>query len=785
MYMKEFLKSFSKLEFDKIKARIQHHASSALGKEHAENLVPSSSLQEIERNLTLTSEMKLLIESEGDFSIPALPDLRNIIKRTLIEYYTLTPAELRHISVLLESSKFIHKFFSRKRNLVPTIFQIVQSLYLNNVLEYNINQSIDEQGEIKDSATKELSNIRKHIVQKLEQLRKRLESILKQVSERDWSQEEIITTREGRMVIPVKTEHKNKVAGFIHSTSTSGATVFIEPTETLELNNEIRSLQFKEQQEIEKILRELSAQVKECAQELIKNLQIIAELDFVYAKAKYSIETLGTRPAFNLDKAFKIINGRHPLLLQLHKFNEVVPLNADIGDDIKTIVITGPNAGGKTVTLKTIGLLSILAQSGCHIPAGEGSTLPLFEEIFVDIGDEQSIEDDLSSFSSHLKNIKEILEKSTDKSLILIDEIGSGTDPNEGFSLSASVLEELTRKGAFTVATTHHSSLKSFAYHTEGIINAAMEFDQSSLKPTYRFQLGQLGSSYAIEMAERLSLPKNIINKAIELRGNDSYTLDKLISDLQKRSIEMEATLRQVNIEKQKLNTLVHNYEDKINSLNKELKSIRLTAVHEAEEIVRKARASIESIIREIKEHAADKEIVKEARMEYNKLNDEIKKLKSELEIVETAPAEFKIGDCVRMKESDVTGKIVDVVDKNHYIVLAGELRFKVHKSDLIIAKENQPEPMTKSFGVDIATEIKREIDLRGLYAEEAIQIVDKTIDDAIVNGLHRIDIIHGKGTGALRKKITEYLKSNPSVKSFRLGEWNEGGTGVTVVEIE
>jgi len=425
-----------------------------------------------------------------------------------------------------------------------------------------------------------------------------------------------------------------------------------------------------------------------------------------------------------------------------------------------------------------------MAQSGCHISVGEGTTLQLFEEIFVDIGDEQSIEDDLSSFSSHLKNIKEVLDYSTNKSLVLIDEIGSGTDPNEGFSLSAAILEELTMRGTFTVATTHHSSLKSFAYHTKGIINAAMEYDQVSLKPTYRFQLGHLGSSYAIEMAERLLLPKNIIAKAIELRGNDSYTLDKLISDLQQHSRELEQTLRQAQQEKDKLSTLVQDYENRITAFNKELKVIRLQAISEAENIVKRARASIESIIREIKQHAAEKEMVQQAREEYRKLDNEIQKFKSEF-TNERAPLTLQVGDYVRIRETDIVGKIIDKLGESHYLILAGELRFKVNaneieKSDMKIPETHTPRTMTP-----MVTDVKREVDLRGLYADEAINIVDKAIDEAILHGLHRLDIIHGKGTGALRKKITEYLKTNPSVKSFRLGEWNEGGMGVTVVEIE
>lgn len=781
--MREFLNSFQKLEFDKIKKYIQRYSISDLSREQLDKLVPSVNVNEISENLSLVTEMKLLIETDDQLPLDNLSDIRISLHRSAIEDYILPSVELHKIELILISSRLLHTYFSRRSKLYPLISSRVKSINVEKILEYNIHQAIDEEGKIRDSASKELSSIRKQIVDKSHAIRRNLESLLKNIAGSDWIQEEIITTREGRMVIPVKSEYKNRVPGFIHSASASGATVYIEPTETLEVNNEIRTLYFQEQREIEKILKELTQQVREVKDKLLHNVQVLAELDFLQAKSKYSIEIIGSEPKIKIDGDYRFVNAYHPLLLQRHKKKDIVPLNLEITDEFNTIIITGPNAGGKSVAMKTVGLLSLLAQAGCHIPASPESELRIFSDIFVDMGDEQSIENDLSSFSSHLSNLKVILENANETSLVLLDEIGSGTDPIEGSSIAAAVLEHLTELKSINIATTHHGNLKAFAFETPRMQNAAMEFDQTTLQPTYHYRSGVPGSSYAIEMAERLNMSLGIIKRSREIKGSEANKLEDLILDLEKKSQELKSTLDTVNEEKSRLNNLNLVYQNKITVLEKEVKEIKAQALDEAKHIVRKANSIIEKSIREIKESAADRQIIKKAKYEIKQASNEFTILLNE---ITTAPEviDFHVGDKVHLKHSNTTGEIISKHENDYYIVLTGNIRVKVDHKELIKITNQEKLAHTVIHNQLIETEIKREIDLRGMYGDEAITSVDKFIDTALLSGIHRIDIIHGKGTGALRKRITEYLKTNPSVKSFRLGEWNEGGSGVTVVEL-
>jgi len=782
--MRDLLNSFEKLEFDKVKKYIQRYSISDLGREHVGRLNPSTDLQEIRINLALVSEMKQLLESDDPLPLDNIFDIRTSLHRSTIENYILSADDLQKIGSILKTSMTTHVYFSRRSKTYPLLFTRVKSIHIENILEYNINKVIYEDGKIRDKASKELSDIRNQIVDKSRSLKKNLESILKSIAGKEWTQEEIITTREGRMVIPIKIEHKNHVPGFIHSVSSSGATVYIEPSITLELNNEIRTLHIQEQHEVEKILKELTRQVHVVKDNILANIQILSELDFIQSKAKYSVEVIGAEPKLKMDGAFILYNAFHPILIQKHGRRDVVPLNMEIPEDLKTVVITGPNAGGKSVAMKTVGLLTLLAQAGCHIPASPESELKIFTDIFVDMGDEQSIENDLSSFSSHLKNLKVILENANSASLILLDEIGSGTDPHEGASLAAAILECLTKIGSLNIATTHQGSLKAFAFETPYVCNAAMEFDQTTLQPTYHFRIGIPGSSYAFEMANRMNLPSDVIQRSREIIGDEANKLENLIIDLERHSQELKVSLENVNAEKAKLDSLNIVYKNKVTSLEKELKDIKLRAIDEAKHIVSKANTIIEQSVREIKESSAERQVIKKAKEEINQVSREFEQM---LEEIHPAPGinEFQIGDTVRIKQSDTTGEIALKIDENYSIVIIGDVRMKVHRRDL--EHVEQPKAVAiKSTGMSYTStiEIKREIDLRGMYGDEAVAEVDKFIDQAIITGLHRIDIIHGKGTGALRKKITDYLKNNSSIKSFRLGEWNEGGTGVTVVEL-
>ena len=783
--MHDVLNSFQKLEFDKVKKYIQRYSISDLGREQIEQLTPSTDIIQIRKSLSLVSEMKQLLESDDLLPIENIFDVRTSILRSTIGDYILSTEELHKIELLLKTSKNIVTYFNRRAKLYPLLFERVKGIHIEKILEYNIHQAIDDDSRVKDDASKELLSIRRQIIDRSHSIKRSLESLLKSIVGADWVQEEIITTREGRMVIPVKVEYKNRLPGFIHSASASVATVYIEPAETLEMNNEIRTLSFQEQREIDKILKELTKQVSNVKDNIHCNIQILSDIDFIQSKAKYSIQVIGAEPKMKTDGAIRYLNAYHPILLQRHGRKDIVPLNMGIPPEINTIIITGPNAGGKSVAMKTVGLLSMLAQSGCHIPASPESELKIFSDYFVDIGDEQSIENDLSSFSSHLKNLKFIIENANPSSLILLDEIGSGTDPVEGSSLAAAILEQLTQVKSLNIATTHHGTLKSFAFETLGIENSAMEFDIDTLKPTYKFRFGIPGSSYAIEMAERLDMPSYIINRSREFKGSESSKLENLIIDLERQSQELKSNLDKVNQDKIHLDGLNIVYQTKITTLEKELNDIKSRALDEAKHIVLKANTIIENSIREIKEKSADRQVIKRAKEEIKQVSEEFTK---QLEDIQSAPDEIKfhLGDRVRLKQSNTIGEIISIIDDKSFIVLTGDLRMKVNKRDLKIELIAKSSLLKQSTLIQcVPDKFQREIDLRGMYGDEAITAVDKFIDSAILSGLNRIDIIHGKGTGVLRKKITEYLKNNPSIISYRLGEWNEGGSGVTVVELK
>jgi DNA mismatch repair protein MutS2 len=439
--MSSFQNAIDKLEFEKVRQRVLRYAVSEVGAEAIRMLPISTSLHDVRRELSLVSEMKRLLENESGLPLDGIFPIRDALQRSAVEGTVLLPKELAQVHSTLRSARTLRQFLSKREGVYPAIWSIADDIHVDKVLEFNLDRAIDEAGNVKANASRELQSLRRSIAEKYEQTRKKLESILKTVSELGFSQDEIITTRDGRMVIPVKAEHKNRVHGFIHSASASGATVFIEPSDTLDLNNEIRSLQFQEQREVERILRELTGQVRDIHEKLISNLHVLGYLDSIHARAKYSLETLSVEPEITDVGSIILKKARHPLLLQTHGHDGTIPLDIELGGDYNTIVISGPNAGGKSVAMKTVGLLALMAQSGMHIPAGEGSVLRLFEKIFVDIGDDQSIENDLSTFSSHLQNLKRIYDEADDRSLVLSDEIGSGTDPAEGGALAAALLE--------------------------------------------------------------------------------------------------------------------------------------------------------------------------------------------------------------------------------------------------------------------------------------------------------------------------------------------------------
>ncbi len=778
-----FSSSLRKLEFDKVVERVSKLTVTELGRTRMLKLSPMSDPEMIRQELRRVSEMKELLIAEGGLPLDGTKNVLASLRKIKVENQSLSIQELLDIGSTLRSSHSVHSFLSKRKLQYPGLSSFLGSLIVEKVVEFNINEALDEQGFVKDSASKELRQIRRDHITARDALRKRLESILRAVSEQDFIQDEILTTRDGRMVIPVKVEHKSHVAGFIHSTSASGQTVYIEPAESLDLNNTLTELRLGEQREIHKILSELTRQVREIREPLEQSLHTLVELDLLVAKGKFSIEIIGNAPAIADKPAIKLRNARHPVLLQRHKRDDVVPLDIEIGGETTTLLITGPNAGGKTVTLKTVGLLTACGMAGLHIPAASESEVYPFKQFFVDIGDDQSIETDLSTFSSHLINMKETVEQSDEQSLVLIDEIGAGTDPAEGAALAAAILQELTNHKTITIATTHDGFLKAFAHQSVGMDNASMEFDQNSLRPTYRFKRGVPGSSFAFELAERIGIASDILDLAKRNAGVEKTKLETLIFDLERQSQALTLQLSETKLEREKLATLIEEYESKTRQLKKELAELKKKAVAEARDIVRSAKATIEQSIKEIRESSARPEVVRTARQNVQQLTEQLYQPRTEERSDEVVTESFDVGDKVGLRDGTQIGEITQI-QKEYATVSWGNAKMRVQLANIVKQQGSQAANYAVPRSDLPQIEAKNEIDLRGLLGDEAVNQVEHFIDNAFVCGLHRVDIIHGKGTGALRKRIAEFLKTCPHVKSYRLGEWNEGGTGVTVVDI-
>jgi DNA mismatch repair protein MutS2 len=785
----EFSPALQKLKFDAVLARIRRYAQSPLGIERIDRLHPLTNPDEIQKSHALLNEMKRVIESDEPLPIDGIHDIRTDIHRAAIEGNILSGKQLLHIYSTLGASRRLREYFRRRADTYPQIATLAGHLISDNLLEHHIEEMITDEGVIRDSASRELQDIRRAIRSTSETLRRRLERILKTLSSEGMTQEELITTREGRMVLPVKVEFKHRVPGFIHSSSASGATVFIEPAETLDINNELREHQIREQREIERLLRVITEKVSEKKNDLLLMVETLAEVDFIYAKAQYSIEIIGVTPIPS-PGVLRIVDARHPILLHHHKRDEVVPLTLSLGEKYRTMIITGPNAGGKSVAMQTVGLMSLMYQSGLHLPVSELSEMPVFGKIFVAMGDEQSIEQDLSTFTSHLLHLRTIVSSADDRSLVLIDEIGAGTDPVEGSAIAASILKWLTRIGALTVATTHHGDLKAFAFQEPGIENGAMEFDQEKLTPTYRFTPGVPGSSYALEIAYRLRLPSDLLEQARVYLGSEKSNIEGLLIELEQQSQSYKQRLADVTNEKRRLETLMREYEEKLNILRREMKTLKRNAAEDAKKIVDRANALIEGAVKEIKESAGSAAVAKRWRTEVKEFKKEIER-HTEEEKHESGPGDSSpigTGDIVALGNSSREGEVLESFDEDGYThVLFGSVKMKVHRDQLRKAgvPKDRRELDTGARTMVLPEErYPRSVDVRGLNGDEAVGAVELFLDRALLAGYKEVEIIHGKGTGVLRKRITEYLKGHTAVGLTRLGNWNEGGAGVTIVEL-
>jgi len=773
--------TLNKLEFDKIKQHILSFATSQIGIELIENLSPYTNKSIIERELKLTVEMKDLLAYDDPFPIDGIKDIRIALRRCEIEESFLTPSDFLDIKSVLTASRLIREYLNKRAQKYPNLWELARNIFVNRVLEYNIEEIIDETGNVKDNASPELRQIREEILRKQDYVRKRLYAILKQISEKDYTQDDIIPQRDGRLVIPIKVEHKRHVPGVVHGTSSTGLTVFIEPAEIVELNNEILQLQFQEQKEIERILRELTNKVRENLQYLQTNINILAKLDFIYAKAKFALQIDGYAPEISDDGPIVLNSAYHPILLLRHGRNKVVPLDFKLGDSSSVLVISGPNSGGKTVALKTVGLLTIMTQAGIPVPLKESSKLRIFKKVFIDIGDEQSVEKDLSSFGSHIKNLKKIISEADNKTLVLFDELGSGTDPAEGGALGIAIIEKLKAKGSSVIVTTHNSTIKFYAYNNPEIECGAMEFDHQTLAPTYRLRIGVPGSSYAFEIAKRLGLDEEIINSAKKNLNEHQVKAEEILSRLEALEVEYRKLVNELKEKDEKLNKMISEYKQKLAEVEREKKKAKKEAFAEFREIAENARAKIEEAIRKIKETEASKESIKHAHKVAEQINKQFHELSKQLEEQKDEIIELKPGDLVKMRDGTQIGEVLQV-DGSNVVVAFGAVKMLL-KTD-VLEKVEQKEAKKLTSAIDLFAPVSTKIDVRGMRADEAINAIDKFIDTSFLYRLKRIEIIHGKGTGKLKKEIAEFLKRHPNVKSFRSGSWEEGGDGVTIVEL-
>ncbi|WP_035121423.1 endonuclease MutS2 [Cohnella panacarvi] len=785
-------KALHTLEYDKIIQKLAAAAATSLGREEAEKLYPSQELRVVERRLAATDEAARAIALKGSPPFGGITDVRASLYRAKLQGM-LQPAELFEIAQFIMGSRRLNKFISSadEELTLPLLTDLCEPLTDFKAIEDEIRRCVDEQGEVLDSASPELASVRRDIRINAGRAREKLESLIRSSSVQKMLQDALITQRNDRYVIPVKAEYRSHFGGIVHDQSGSGATMFIEPEAVVQMNNKLRELTLKEQQEIERILRKLTEAVGERADLLTGDVELIGQLDFIVAKASLAHSMMATLPAVNDEGKLLLRRARHPLIDQ----KNVVPIDIELGDDYSAIIVTGPNTGGKTVSLKTIGLLSLMAMSGLFVPADEGSVLCVFDGIYADIGDEQSIEQSLSTFSSHMTNLISMLGQVTSRSLVLLDEVGAGTDPAEGSALAIAILEHLHRIGCRMIATTHYSELKAYAYNREGIINASMEFDVATLRPTYRLLVGVPGRSNAFAIAERLGLPKSIIEHARGEVSEDELKVDTMIASLEqdRRTAESERKLAErLRLDVEKLQQQIADERAKFQEQKAKLMD---EAREQARLSVAKAKREAEDIIAELRQLAQDEG----ASVKEHKLIEARKKLEDAI----PAPAERASraaagGKAVKIEPGDEVkvlslggqrGHVVELSGNQEAVVQLGIMKMKVALADLDPVRQ-QASAKTKQQAQ--ATVVKRsrdenirtELDLRGTTLDEAILEVDRFLDEAFLSNLGQVYVIHGKGTGALRTGIQEFLRRHKHVKSYRIGSFGEGGAGVTVAEL-
>lgn len=791
-------KALKTLEFNKIIEKLASLAGSNMGKDLCRNLRPSNDMNVIRINQLETSDALSRVYKRGSTGFYGLHDIRPSLKRLEIGS-TLGANELLRIASVLESTLRVRSYGisaeNEERQGEDSLSHYFSTLEPLSNIRKEIGRCIIGENEFADDASPSLKNIRRSISNAHNKIQEQLNKIMTSASNKNILQENLVTMRSGRYCLPVKQEYRSHLPGMIHDQSSTGSTVFIEPMAIVKLNNEIKELSLKEQEEIEKILALLSNMVAEYTEPIANNIDILAKLDYIFAKANLSKGMKGIEPEFNKDYIVNIKKARHPLINP----KDVVPIDISVGEDFNMLIITGPNTGGKTVSLKTVGLFTLMGQSGLHIPALQGSVLGIFDEVYADIGDEQSIEQSLSTFSSHMINIVSILKNANYKSLVLFDELGAGTDPTEGAALAMSILDHCHREQIRTMATTHYSELKVYALSTPGVSNAACEFDITTLKPTYRLLIGIPGKSNAFAISKRLGLSDSIIDNAQDKIATDDKSFEELLTDLENKRINTEKAKEEIENHKNEIKKLRVNLESKNKEVESNKKRIIDSAKEEARILLQEAKDYADDTIKKYNKWSSSTGLKKEMEDERNQLRDKLSKVTPKSRIgEERKPSkkhkakDFRLGDGVYVISLGLDGIVTSLPnEKGDLFVQMGILSSKVNITDLELKKdiynksENSNQVRTGQLKMSKASTISPELNLIGKRVDQALLLLDKYLDDAYLSHLKEVRIIHGKGTGALRNAVHSHLKKSKYIKSYRLGEFGEGDVGVTVAEFK
>jgi DNA mismatch repair protein MutS2 len=778
------------LEYHQVMELVKNQASSDLGKEKLDGTLPSASPDEVKYRLRATAEGMDLLRLKGEVPLNGIRDIRIALRRASLGGL-LGEVDCLDIASTVSAGRKVKSLLRQieeEKAQLPILRGLAESIQSLDRLEEAILEAIDEQGMVRDQASPELYAVRRQLERNRREIQETLNRMIRDPRIIKMLQEPIITQRHDRYCLPVKQEYRGAFGGIVHDQSSSGATLFIEPQAVVRLNNKLRELELAEKKEVEKVLARLTAMVAAEAEHLGQNVERLAEIDAIIARARFGAVMKAVCPAISDGKDLRLKKARHPLI----PADRVVPIDVEMGNQWQAIIITGPNTGGKTVTLKTIGLFALMTQSGIPIPAEDGSVMPVFSGVYADIGDEQSIEQNLSTFSGHMKNIIRILEEVDDRSLVLFDELGAGTDPTEGAALAIAILEHVIGHGCAVVATTHYSELKEFAHTHPRTVNASVEFDPETLRPTYRLLVGVPGRSNAFAIASRLGLSEEIIRAARTRISAEENRLEEMIASLAEERRIAEEERRKLEDLRREAQRWHEELESKRQRWEEEKERIREKARQEARAIVSAARREAEEVLRELREWARNRpqELKEHQLIEAKKRLDDAlpswEAKRAEPTGVQVKNQRIAVGDEVRVLTINQKGTVVEVLADDEFQVQIGFLKMKVHRSQLErLSSPKKSAPVQSGTTVKRTTEsVRPELDLRGMMVDEAIPEIDRYLDQAILAGYKQVHLIHGKGTGALRAGVQEFLRRHRAVKSFRLGAHGEGGSGVTVVEL-